>query len=130
MICEDETLIAMHIAAIVDDCGCEVVGPFESSREAHVAFRKQSVDAAILDIELTDGASTPLARSLRDAGVRMIVLSGLHTSSPPPEFSGVEWLGKPVNEDRVRAFCAATLALSRPRARSWRAPEPALPPAL
>lgn len=131
MICEDEPMIAMHIAAIVNDCGCEAVGPFASSREAQASLRKQLVDAAILDIELTDGASTPLARMLRDAGVRMIVLSGLHTSSPPPEFSGVEWLSKPADEERLRAFCAAAFGPSRQRAQRWeRAPEPALPPAL
>lgn len=112
LICEDEMLIAVHVAAIVSECGCEPIGPFSSGRDALSALRRQGVDAAILDIELADGASTPLARVLREASVPMIVLSGLQTSSPPPEFAGVAWLDKPVDESLLQAFCSATRALA------------------
>lgn len=126
MICEDEPMIAMDIAAIVTECGCEAVGPFASGREALSALRKQRIDAAILDIDLADGASTPLARTLREQGVAMIVLSGLALSSPPPEFAGVEWLTKPVDEKRLQAFCCrAHFPVERRTLR-----EPALPPAI
>lgn len=117
MICEDEPLIALHLATQVEARGCEAVGPFASAREALGALRMQRVDAAILDIELADGAATPLARALRDGGVRMIVLSGLHTTSPPPEFAGVEWLLKPADDRRVHAFCDEALAAVRPARR-------------
>jgi DNA-binding response OmpR family regulator len=132
MICEDEPMIAMEIAAIVHECGCEAAGPYTSSRAARAALRKQRVDAAILDIELTDGASTLVARMLRESGARMIVISGLRANTPPPEFAGVEWLSKPLDEARLRAFCLGTLAGKRPRpaAGLLRKPEPALPPAL
>ena len=112
LICEDEMMVAAHVAAIVEECGCEPVGPFATGREALSAIRRQAVDAAILDIDLSDGASTPLARALRQASVRMIVLSGLRTPSPPPEFAGVAWLDKPVDEARLQAFCNSTRALA------------------
>jgi DNA-binding response OmpR family regulator len=112
LICEDEMMIAVHVATIVSDSGCEPVGPFTTGREGLAALRRGAIDAAILDIELADGASTPLARALREAGVPMIVLSGLRTSSPPPEFAGVTWLEKPVDQSRLHAFCIATLALA------------------
>ena len=113
MICEDEPVVAMHLAAEVEACGCEALGPFAWGRDALAALRMQRVDAAILDVELADGASTPLARALREAGVRMIVLSGLQTNSPPPEFAGVEWLVKPADDRRIHAFCAEVLAAGR-----------------
>lgn len=113
MICEDEPVLAMHLAAEVEACGCEALGPFASVSDALAALRIQRVDAAILDVELADGASTPLARALREAGVRMIVLSGLHTHSPPPEFAGVEWLVKPADDRRLHAFCTEAIAASR-----------------
>ncbi len=125
-------MIAVHIAAIVSDSGCEPVGPFATGREAMAALRRGGIDAAILDIELADGASTPLARALREAGVAMIVLSGLRTSSPPPEFAGVTWLEKPVDQTRLQAFCIATLALATLSRRTINAidAEPAAPSAL
>lgn len=118
MICEDEPVIAMHIAAEVESCDCEVVGPFAHARDAMSVLRMQHIDAAILDIELADGASTPLARALREAGVRVIVLSGLHTASPPPEFAGLEWLVKPADERRLRAFCEGVTTRGLPHAAS------------
>jgi len=131
MICEDEPVIAMDIAAVVESCGCEAVGPFASAREAIASLKRQPVQAAILDIDLSDGASTPLARALRVAGVRMIVLSGLDVNSPPPEFAGVEWLTKPADERRLRDFCAAAIVTSALGASGYaRPPEPAMPPAL
>lgn len=131
MICEDEPVIAMDIAAIVTSCGCEAVGPFASAREAIASLKRQPVDAAILDIDLSDGASTPLARALREAGVPMIVLSGLDINSPPPEFAGVEWLLKPADERRLQDFCAAAILAPAPAPASYApAPEPAMPPAL
>ncbi len=107
LICEDEILIAIQIATLVEECGCEAVGPFAWGRDALSYLKHQTIDAAILDIELLDGASTPLARVLREAGGPMIVLSGLRANSPPPEFAGVEWLTKPADENRLRAFLKA-----------------------
>lgn len=115
MICEDEPMIAINLAAEIAALGCDPVGPFASSREGLMALRDERIDAAILDVELSDGASTPLARALREADVRMIVLSGLQTTSPPPEFAGVEWLVKPADERRLRAFCHEAIASSRLR---------------
>ena len=132
LICEDEMMIAIHIASIVNESGCEAVGPFATGREAMAALRKSDIDAAILDIELTDGASTPIARALRAARVPMIVLSGLRTSSPPPEFAGVTWLDKPVDQSKVHAFCTGALAratLNISAVTSWDA-EPVTPSAL
>lgn len=104
-------LIAMQIATLVEECGCEAIGPFAWGRDALSFLKRQTIDAAILDIELLDGASTPLARVLRETGAPMIVLSGLRAKSPPPEFAGVDWLTKPADENRLRAFLAATAAI-------------------
>lgn len=113
LICEDEMMIAIHVASIVGESGCEAVGPFATAREALATLRREPIDAAILDIDLADGASTPLARALRSACVPMIVLSGLRTSSPPPEFAGVTWLDKPVDQSKLHEFCSAALALAK-----------------
>jgi DNA-binding response OmpR family regulator len=130
LICEDEPLIAMHLAALIEDYGCQVIGPYTSIRDARAGLRKQAVDAAVLDIELADGASTPLAAALREAGVRIIVLSGLQIVSPPPEFAGVDWLNKPVDETRLRAFCKGVHRSASQSPPMTSVAEPALRPAV
>ncbi len=117
MICEDEALIAMHIVALVKECGCEAVGPFATGHHALSFLKRQTVDGAILDVELLDGASTPIARVLRASGAPLIVVSGLHAKSPPPEFAGVDWLSKPADDTQLRAFLKATATVARRDAR-------------
>jgi hypothetical protein len=68
MVCEDEPLIALNLIAIIEECGCEPIGPFATGKEALARLRKQRIDAAFLDVDLADGASTPLARVLRAKG--------------------------------------------------------------
>jgi DNA-binding response OmpR family regulator len=74
------------------------------------ALLKEAPEAAILDIELTDGASTGLARALRLADVPFVVVSGITTSAPPPEFAGVEWIEKPADNRRLRPLLDAARA--------------------
>ena len=105
MICEDEALLACDLRDEVRSFGCDVVGPFSSQREGIRALGREAVDAVILDVELEDGASTRLAGMLRDQGIPFLVVSGLATSTPPPEFAEAEWLLKPADTQRVRAFC-------------------------
>lgn len=113
MICEDEPVIVIAMSGAMEAFDCEPAGPFAFSRDARQALKENHIDAAILDVELADGASTQLARKPREAGVRMIVLSSLQTASPPPEFAGVDRLLKPADEPRLRDFCAAVIATAR-----------------
>lgn len=105
MICEDEPLLACDMCDDVRSFGCDVVGPFGSQREGIRALGRETVDAVILDVELADGASTRLAGLLREHGVPFLVVSGLVMAEPPPEFAEAEWLLKPADAQRVRAFC-------------------------
>lgn len=123
MICEDEPLLALDLTAAVEATGAVVVGPFASHREAMEALQKEAPEAAILDIELTDGASTGLARALRLADVPFVVVSGITISAPPPEFVGVEWIEKPADNRRLRPLLDA--ARARALLRSVFAPDAA-----
>lgn len=116
MVCEDEPFIALNLIAIIEDCGCEAVGPFATGKEALATFRRQRIDAALLDVDLADGASTPVARALREKDTPLLVISGLQLTKPPPEFAGLQWLGKPLDENKLREFCTAMVANAQPGA--------------
>jgi len=119
MVCEDEPLLAADLCDKLQAKGFYVVGPFGIQRDAIRALELEPVDGVILDVELADGASTRLAGLLQDGGIPFIVVSGLTTPAPPPEFANVEWLLKPAEMSRVFAFCDGVGRLS-----------PATPPSL
>ncbi len=59
LVVEDEQIIALDLAAAVEEAGCNVVGPVGMVREA-LALIDDNVGAAILDITLRDGDVVPV----------------------------------------------------------------------
>ena len=76
LLAEDEALIGMAMADMLEEAGIPVIGPFASASEALAWARQNSPSAAILDFSLKDGPCTDLARELMAQGVPVIVCSG------------------------------------------------------
>lgn len=76
LIVEDEPLIAHHIATIVQEAGCKVVGPTGKVAEALELIYKRLPDLAILDVQLRGEQSYPIAEKLREQTIPFIFLTG------------------------------------------------------
>lgn len=77
LVVEDEPWIALDVAMAIEDAGGEVVGPFASVREALALLASRPVDAAILDVNLTDRDVTPVVEHLIRLGVPLIIQTGV-----------------------------------------------------
>jgi DNA-binding response OmpR family regulator len=95
-------VIAMMLYEDLSEAGFEVSGPFTNCVAALASLERQTPDAAILDIELSDGPCMALARALREKRIPFVILTG-HTSDVSHEdaFSGAPWLAKPMSHDAV-----------------------------
>ncbi len=102
LICEDEPYIALNLAASVEDAGGEVIGPASSVREAMALLEGTTVSGAILDVHLIDRDVTPVAETLLERGVPVIVQTGVGL---PPElkerYPTLPVLLKPVFSERI-----------------------------
>jgi CheY-like chemotaxis protein len=76
-IAEDEPFIAFDLAATVEDAGGVVVGPAATVKEALALLQTHHVDAAILDVNLSDRDICPVAELLIARGVPVIFHTGL-----------------------------------------------------
>lgn len=78
MVVEDEPLLALEIAATLQELGCEVVGPATSLPEALCLGDAEAaqLDAAVMDVNLRGHASFPIADLLARHGVAIIYVSG------------------------------------------------------
>src|SRR5215217_4816023 len=102
LVAEDYAVIAMMLDEDFSEAGFEVFGPFTSCSAALASLDNQTPDAAILDIDLTDGRCVALARTLREKRIPFLVLSGHHSDpSRDDVFSGAPWLAKPTSHDAV-----------------------------
>jgi len=61
LVVEDEMLVAMLIEDMLAEAGCVVIGPFARVPEALAAARTETVDAALLDVNVAGETVFPVA---------------------------------------------------------------------
>ena len=77
LIVEDEPFIALDLGMAVEEARGKVIGPAGNVREALMLIEQHLVQAAILDVNLSDQDVTPIAELLIGGGVPVIFYFGL-----------------------------------------------------
>jgi DNA-binding response OmpR family regulator len=96
LVVEDEALVAMLIEDVLADAGFEVVGPFGQAAKALSSLADETVDAAILDVNLGGGErSYSVANELSERGVPYIFLTGYGRAGIDPRYADIPVLQKP-----------------------------------
>ncbi|MDX3925557.1 MAG: response regulator [Shinella sp.] len=96
LVVEDEWLIAEDHAANLRRAGHHVVGPFASVKAALAAVESEEIDLALLDFELSDENSYPVAERLHQRGIPFAFLSGHTELHLPADMDGAHIIGKPI----------------------------------
>ena len=113
LVVEDEPLIAMMIGDMLHDFGCAVVGPTRSVEHALALLEQEGVDAALLDVNLSDGRhSYPVAEALRMRGIPFAFVTGYGVAGITADFRGVPVLQKPFVADHLRRVIADAIAVT------------------
>ena len=110
LVVDDEALIAALIADWLEELGCQVVGPARSAAEAMPILGQQPLDAALLDVSLSDGDSFSLADAARAKGVRVAFLTGHTADRLPDRFKGAPILHKPFDFESIQAIVRTLLS--------------------
>jgi two-component SAPR family response regulator len=98
----------MDIELMLQDLGCEVVGPVARLDAALELARTERLDGAILDVELQDGRAFPLADLLLGRGIPFAFATGFaenHSFSHP--YDSQQRLQKPYDAEQVREVLQA-----------------------
>lgn len=109
LVVEDEWLIANVLEAMLEDMGCEVLGPAPALEPAFELIAQALPDAALLDVSLTGAKSFPLAEELDRRGIPFLFLTGYVDNDLAPPFDRYMVLPKPVSEQRLRVAVAEML---------------------
>ena len=102
LVAEDEALLAIDLALSIQDALGQVVGPVATVAEALVLLENEVIEAAILDVHLTDRDIVPVAKALLANGAAVI----FHTASEIPgeiiaTFGAVAICPKPMASEAV-----------------------------
>jgi PAS domain S-box-containing protein len=95
LLVEDEYLLAMELDELFNSHACQVIGPFGDLTHATQAARQETIDVAILDINLKGVVVYPLAEELLRRGIPFLFLSGYDSSNLPEQFRSVLRISKP-----------------------------------
>ena len=102
-------LIAMMIEQTLTKFGCDIVGPVGKLDKALQMAREETLDAAILDVNIRGGRVYPVAEILHTRGVPFLLASGYGDWALPEAFRDQPRLTKPFGSDdvlnAVRAIC-------------------------
>ncbi|SDY92311.1 Response regulator receiver domain-containing protein [Citreimonas salinaria] len=105
LLVEDDFLIAMDVAASLEEDGARVVGPAATVSVAlDLISQTESLDAAILDINLRGTTSYAIADVLRDRGVPIVFVTGYDKSIVPDHYADVPICQKPFDLARCSAL--------------------------
>jgi PAS domain S-box-containing protein len=103
IIIEDEPLVLMDLESSLTDMGCEVLGQAGTLNEARSLIATTSCDVALLDANLAGEPVDELAAALAQKGIPFAFVTGYGRGALPAGFRDAVVLGKPFNDDQLRA---------------------------
>ena len=108
---EDAFLVGLQLKRDVESFGYEVLGPVATTQEALALLDHPNLAFAILDINLGEETSIPVATALRDRGIPFVFITG-YRSVDVAGFENTEVIRKPATSDQIHA--AITKAIPPP----------------
>ena len=96
LVADDEVIIALDMAATLEDQGAEIVGPFSTLEQTLASAHHDSISVAVLDIRLGRALIGPVAELLRERRIPFVFQSGQEL---PPA---------------IRQMCPDTVVLTKP----------------
>ena len=104
LVVEDEWILAFETEEILVNAGYVVIGPVPTVREALALLDSATVDAALLDINLTHEMSYPVANALLSRGIPFMFVSGFSASDIPARYRDCPMTAKPAPAEKILAF--------------------------
>lgn len=107
LVVEDEAPIALQLEDMLTELGSAVVGPASRVRQALRLLEGQSVDAAVLDLNIAGELVYPVAEALEAKGLPYIFATGYGASDLAEPYRSRVVLEKPfLRRDLLRAMQA------------------------
>ncbi len=97
---EDAFLVGLQLKRDVESFGFEVLGPVARAQEALALLDHPNLVFAILDINLGEETSIPVATALRDRGIPFVFITG-YRSVDVAGFEHTEVIRKPATTEQI-----------------------------
>ncbi len=109
LIVEDDAIIAMTAEDMLGEVGCTTAAVAATLSEALARAVDTEFDVALLDLNLKDEMSLPVAALLRQNGKPFIFATGYDGIPASSGFADAPFIAKPYRMDQLAAMIARTL---------------------
>ena len=110
LVVEDESIVRMLIEDMLGDMGCDVVGVAWTLNDAMEKAKSLEFDVAILDVNLNNSDTGPVAQIVRARGIPFVFATGYGPAGiPKPFHDDVPILGKPFQQSDLESILFTTL---------------------
>ena len=99
LVVEDEFLLALRIHTLLEEADVEIVGPVGTLDEARKLADDETLDGALLDVNIDGGRVDDVVEILRRHDVPFLFVTGNDPDHLPPNCSRVVVVGKPFKDD-------------------------------
>jgi DNA-binding LytR/AlgR family response regulator len=107
--------VSLDLEAMLRELGGEVIGPFASLDRATAAARAESLDVALLDVNVGGRMVTPVADALAERAIPFVFCTGYDTASLPAPHAAALLLMKPCQAQELKeALLSAVHASAGP----------------
>jgi CheY-like chemotaxis protein len=107
LVVEDEQLIGLMLADVLEELGSAVLGPAATVSEAIALVEREPVTAALLDLNLRGETVYPVADRLAAAGIPFVFITGYGHSQLVRRHAGVPVLTKPFGPRQLAEMIAS-----------------------
>ncbi|MBU3076415.1 response regulator [Sphingomonas quercus] len=101
LVVEDEAVVAMLLEDMLIDLGCEIVGPVANVEQALAVLDAETVDAAVLDVNLNGQPSYRIADALADRGRPFLFITGYGEAGLDDGYRQRPVVQKPFTRERL-----------------------------
>jgi DNA-binding NarL/FixJ family response regulator len=109
LLAEDEGLIALELETVLQDFGCEVVGPVSRVADVLREAERGGLDGALLDVNLRGEQIFAILPRLTELKLKIVITSGYDDATLFPEaFRSLPRVAKPFDERSLRRICEQT----------------------
>jgi CheY-like chemotaxis protein len=110
LVVEDESVVARMLDDMLSDRGVHVVGPAATLASALALADSETIDVALLDVNLNGERSLPVAQALRRRGIPYVLATG-YVASECDDYPSAQVLQKPYHPAQLlTALCSAVSA--------------------
>jgi CheY-like chemotaxis protein len=111
LLVEDEALLLMMTADMVDELGHQVVAKAGSIEQAMIVLQVADFDHAVLDVNVAGQPITSIAAIIADRGLPFVLATGYGAGALPEEFRDRPHLRKPFLLSQLRAAIDAAIKI-------------------